>query len=129
MKNKNYESDDKTFPSKAYKVNQYGSGIAWRVYGWEIQPVTRIGCTGCDYFAIEMENGGGKIIEHHSPNCPDDSELFYDYESEEYERTGNIICVMVGDDRQFSFDSEDVTPLNDGDYCSECGQIGCKACG
>jgi len=92
MNQNNYESDDKSFPAEAYKVNGWNS-IAWRVYGWETQP--------------------------------DEDTEWSGYET----RTGNIICVMVGDDRQFSFNPEDVTALNDGDYCSECGQIGCKACG
>ena len=40
-------------------------------------------------------------------------------------RTGNIVCIMVGDDRRFSFDPAEVHPLPDDEYCSECGQIGC----
>jgi hypothetical protein len=41
------------------------------------------------------------------------------------ERTGKVVCVMVGDDRQFAFDPEDVTALKREEYCGECGQIGC----
>ena len=41
------------------------------------------------------------------------------------ERTGRVVAVMVGDDRRFTFDPEDVTPLPREDYCGECGQIGC----
>jgi len=40
-------------------------------------------------------------------------------------RTGKVIAVMVGDDRQFSFDPDDLTPLDDDDFCHECGQVGC----
>lgn len=40
-------------------------------------------------------------------------------------RTGRIVCVMVGDDRRWTFEPEEVSPLVDGDYCVECGQIGC----
>ena len=40
-------------------------------------------------------------------------------------RTGKLICTMVGDDRRFSIDPEDVTPLDREDYCGECGQVGC----
>ena len=40
-------------------------------------------------------------------------------------RTGNVVCVMIGDDRRFSCDPDDVTPLDDLGYCSECGQVGC----
>lgn len=42
------------------------------------------------------------------------------------ERTGRVICVMVGDNRHFSEDPEDVTPLRREEYCGECGQIGCS---
>ena len=41
------------------------------------------------------------------------------------ERTGRVVCVMVGDDRRFTFEPDEVTPLNDEDYCASCGQIGC----
>ena len=41
------------------------------------------------------------------------------------ERTGRVIVVMIGDDRQFAVDPEDVTPLGELDYCEQCGQIGC----
>ena len=40
-------------------------------------------------------------------------------------RTGQIACVMVGDDRKFIFDQDEITPLNEDDYCASCGQIGC----
>jgi len=45
------------------------------------------------------------------------------------EPTGNVVCVMVGDDRRFTFNPSELTPLADEDYCSECGQIGCTADG
>jgi len=41
-------------------------------------------------------------------------------------RTGNLLCVMVGDDRPFSIDPDDVAPLADDEYCASCGQIGCS---
>jgi hypothetical protein len=44
-------------------------------------------------------------------------------------RTGRLVCVMVGDDRRFTFDPEDVSPIDELDYCTECGQIGCTADG
>jgi len=40
-------------------------------------------------------------------------------------RTGKLICVMVGDDRRFSIDPEDVQPLSEDEYCGSCGQVGC----
>ena len=32
---------------------------------------------------------------------------------------------MVGDDRHFTFDPDELTPIKRRDYCGECGQIGC----
>ena len=43
-------------------------------------------------------------------------------ENENYDR---VVCVMVGDDRKFTFDVEDMIPIEDNAYCHECGQIGC----
>lgn len=39
--------------------------------------------------------------------------------------TGNLIVCMVGDDRHHSIDPDDITPLDDDEYCGSCGQIGC----
>src|SRR5262245_29002075 len=40
-------------------------------------------------------------------------------------RTGNVIARMIGDDRNFSFEPEELRPLEREEYCGECGQIGC----
>ena len=40
-----------------------------------------------------------------------------------YERTGNLVVVMVGDDRPFTVDPGGLSPLSEDDFCSECGQI------
>ena len=40
-------------------------------------------------------------------------------------RTGNLIAVMIGDDRHFSVDPDDVTPIGRDNYCGGCGQVGC----
>jgi hypothetical protein len=45
------------------------------------------------------------------------------------ERTGKVLCVMVGDDRRFAIDPDDLTALDDEDYCGGCGQVGCCADG
>jgi len=84
MRHPNYEIDETTFPAEAYMVDGY-KGVAWRVYGWE----------------LEQDEEGDEI------------------------HTGRIVCVMVGDDRRFVFDPNEVTPLADLDYCASCGQIGC----
>ena len=40
-------------------------------------------------------------------------------------RTGQLACVMVGDDNHWLFDPDDIQTLAREDYCGECGQIGC----
>ena len=41
------------------------------------------------------------------------------------ERTGRIVAVMVGDDRRFTFEPEELRALEREEYCGECGQVGC----
>ena len=36
-----------------------------------------------------------------------------------------VRAVMVGDDKEYWIDVDDLTKLDDDDYCSSCGQIGC----
>jgi hypothetical protein len=45
-----------------------------------------------------------------------------------YRNTGQILAIMVGDDQIFHFDIDDLTPIEDYEYCGGCGQIGC-CCG
>jgi hypothetical protein len=40
--------------------------------------------------------------------------------------TGRVLMVMVGDDRKFPTDPEDVQPIADDAFCRDCGQIGCR---
>ena len=42
------------------------------------------------------------------------------------ERTGKVVCVMVGDDRRSTFEPDELTPLDDLAYCASCGQVGCS---
>jgi hypothetical protein len=42
------------------------------------------------------------------------------------DRTGNVIGIMVGDDRKHSIDPDDLTPLDEEGFCHGCGQIGCN---
>ena len=39
--------------------------------------------------------------------------------------TGRVVVTMVGDDREFAVDPEDVTPIEPDSFCRSCGQIGC----
>ena len=41
-------------------------------------------------------------------------------------RTGDLVCVMVGDDSRFLFAPDDIIPIEREDYCGQCGQIGCS---
>lgn len=56
---------------------------------------------------------------------PDD-EASYIYDEPEEVPTGNVIMVMVGDDEKHIIDPEECTELDDDEFCTECGQIGCK---
>ena len=40
-------------------------------------------------------------------------------------RTGRVVARMVGDDRDYTFEPDDLEPLAREAYCGECGQIGC----
>jgi hypothetical protein len=40
-------------------------------------------------------------------------------------RTGRVLAHMVGDDRTFSFEPDELTVIAEDDYCSCCGQVGC----
>lgn len=41
--------------------------------------------------------------------------------------TGNVLMVMVGDDRRHSVDPDDIELIPEDGYCPSCGQIGCMA--
>ena len=43
-------------------------------------------------------------------------------------KTGRLVARMVGDDHLFICDPEDISTLDDSDFCSECGQVGCGWC-
>ena len=39
---------------------------------------------------------------------------------------GQVLVIMVGDDRKHTVDVDDLIPLDELAYCAECGQIGCS---
>jgi hypothetical protein len=41
------------------------------------------------------------------------------------ERTGKVVCRMVGDDRHHVVDRDEIKPLAREEFCGVCGQIGC----
>ena len=36
------------------------------------------------------------------------------------------VCVMVGDDRKFEIDFEDIIIINDDEFCRSCGDLNCN---
>lgn len=98
----NYEEDAEAFPAEAYKVHGH-EGVAWYVRGWETERV------------IPEPWQDEETGEWYEP----------DFDDAEDVRTGRVVAVMVGDDRKFTFDPEDIEPLDRADYCGVCGQIGC----
>lgn len=51
----------------------------------------------------------------------------YEWSGIEYENKERVTCIMVGDDRVFTYEVDQLTKISEDDYCPECGQIGCKA--
>jgi hypothetical protein len=60
---------------------------------------------------------------------PEDDMLYVYDEPEEVEDRERVRAIMVGDDRVFIFDVDELSQIEDEDYCHECGQIGCTADG
>lgn len=85
-----------------YSVKGF-SGIAFYIYGY---PKIWESFSFFDEY-LDMEIGDGEWVE--------------DKES------GNILVVMVGDDHKWTVSTNDLTELNNADYCHGCGQIGCTA--
>lgn len=52
---------------------------------------------------------------------PDEDTEWSGYENP----TGRLVAHMIGDDRPFTFEPEELTPIEEDDYCGSCGQIGC----
>lgn len=42
-----------------------------------------------------------------------------------YQRTGQVLAIMVGDDSVHWFDESDLQPISVEQFCGSCGQIGC----
>ncbi len=87
-----------------YRVDGY-RGIAWSLIGYAHETLPTI-CYG------EDEDGNEVELEDWS-------------ETERVDDLTKVVAVMVGDDRKFTFDVDEVTPINEDAFCHECGQIGC----
>lgn len=83
-------------------------GVAFWLKGWKQrwEPVMTV---------FEDEDGN----DYEAPASDGDGEWVPDEPCE------TVIAVMVGDDREHEVWIGDLTPLDDDDYCSVCGQTGC----
>lgn len=52
----------------------------------------------------------------------------YEWSGIEYVNPSKRDCHMVGDDRTFTFDVAELTPLSEDEFCAGCGQICCGWC-
>lgn len=93
------------FAGQYFSCNAY-QGVSFRVVGREITFDSEF-VTICD-----EEN-----CDHVEDYCYEEiiSEIF----------TGKLIIVMVGDDKEYVVDSEDLEQINEEDFCHGCGQVGC----
>lgn len=88
------------FDFDAHYTERRGPAVAWVALGWE--PVPNI---------IEDTETGCEWQDEDEPFRPDFG--------------GRIAFRMVGDDRIFYFDADDMVRIDEDDYCTECGQVGC----
>jgi hypothetical protein len=121
MSSKQYEKGYGEF-SGAYSIDGW-AGIAWHILGWKLSPIAVWSCPDCGALGFEREHGGGATTDKGDPAC-DHANAFWEDEPD-YERTGQLIAVMIGDDRHFTVDPSDIHAIAENDYCPECGQIGC----
>jgi hypothetical protein len=98
-----------------YAVAGY-RGIAFHLIGWATttEPIK----------TLDVLNDDGEYDPVNGREVEVDSGEFE--EVDDYDR---VRAVMVGDDRVFVVEVDDLTRLDDGDYCSQCGQVGCTADG
>ncbi len=55
----------------------------------------------------------------------DSGEVFFGWEEVEVISNSVVECYMVGDDKMYKFDIDELTAVNVNDFCYSCGQIGC----
>ena len=49
----------------------------------------------------------------------------YEWSGIEIEDPDKVRAHMIGDDREFTFERDELTLINDDEFCPGCGQIGC----
>ena len=119
MQSKLYEPCDKGEFDGSYSVKGYGA-VAWEVWGWELEPLAVFSCVNCAYIRVEREHGGGRVECRGNLECEHE---IYPGDELQYERTGNIIAHMFGDDKEWTLDPSDLTLIDEDDFCHECGQM------
>jgi hypothetical protein len=107
----------------AYRADGYGA-IAWRVTSyaqeWTAEEWTYLGDDA------DPDAGADDYFERTGYYYPDENPANYVYaEPEQIEDRTRVVAHMIGDDRNETFGVDELTPIDDGDYCACCGQIGC----
>jgi hypothetical protein len=107
----------------AYTADGY-RGIAWRVTGYATEWTTEEWVYLGDEH--DPDAGADDYFERTGYYYPDENPANYAYgEPEEIEDRTRVVAHMIGDDRDFTFDIEDLMPLDEDGYCPGCGQTGC----
>lgn len=75
------------------------------------------GYPGVAWWAIRYDT---EQVMPDDPDCWSDDPA--DYTEVNYDM---LVMRMIGDDRDFLIDVQDVSAISDDDYCDGCGQIGC----
>lgn len=85
-------------------------GVAWWVLGPEMEQVPAFDEDDPMFWTEDGDYIG-----------PDGS----DPDDWEERDTGRLVCRMIGDDMDFVFDPDDLTKIDDDEFCPSCGQVGC----
>lgn len=87
-------------------------GVAWYIKRLDVETVTD-GCPGHydDDFALD--------------SCGLGEGYFCDGACVEGSPTGMVVAVMVGDNREHIVDPDDLSVIDEDEFCGCCGQIGC----
>lgn len=43
-----------------------------------------------------------------------------------FANTERVVAHMIGDNREFEFEIDEITPISEDEYCSQCGQMRCN---
>ena len=73
--------------------------------------------------------GYPQIWDAYTALCVDEDGNEYEEDTDDGEwiddTSGDVLVVMIGDDAKHRVSIDDLIPLDELDYCTECGQIGC----